>query len=75
VSDGTNTSNFDIPMGVLVGDTTANRVVNSGDITQTKSAAGQSLTTLNFREDVTVDGSINSSDISLVKLDSGTGLP
>jgi hypothetical protein len=29
----------------------------------------------NFREDVTVNGSINASDVSSVKLKSGTALP
>ena len=75
VNDGTNSSNFDIPMGALLGDTTANGSVNSSDITQTKSASGQAVTMSNFREDITVSGSINTSDISLVKSNSGTVLP
>jgi hypothetical protein len=33
------------------------------------------LTTDNFREDVTVNGAINSSDISLVQSQSGMALP
>jgi hypothetical protein len=75
VSDGTNTGNVSIPMGVLAGDTTANRAVNSSDISQTQSQSGQSVTTANFREDVTVNGQINSSDISFVQSKSGTALP
>jgi hypothetical protein len=75
VSDGTNTGNVSIPMGVLLGDTTSDRSVNSADIGQTKSESGHAVTTSNFREDVTVDGSINSADIGLVKSKSGTGLP
>lgn len=62
-------------MVVLIGDTTADRSVNSADISQTKSQSGQLVTQSNFREDVTVDGSINSADISLVKSKSGAGLP
>jgi hypothetical protein len=62
-------------MGVLVGDTTANGVVNSSDVAQTQSQSGQLVTQSNFREDVTVNGSINSSDIALVQSKSGTGLP
>ena len=62
-------------MGVLEGDTTANRAVNSSDISQTQSQSGQSVTGSNFREDVTVNGLINSSDISLVQSRSGTALP
>ncbi|MEY2545433.1 MAG: hypothetical protein QOG48_550, partial [Verrucomicrobiota bacterium] len=32
------------------------------------------LTSANFREDLTIDGSINSADISLAKSKSGTAL-
>jgi hypothetical protein len=75
VSDGTNIGNVSIPMGVLEGDTTANRAVNSSDISQTQSQSGQQVTASNFREDVTVNGLINSSDISVVQSRSGTALP
>jgi hypothetical protein len=61
-------------MRVLIGDTNADRSVNSADISQTKAQSGQSVGTGNFREDLNVDGSINSADISLVKSKSGTGL-
>jgi hypothetical protein len=36
---------------------------------------GQAVDSTNFRNDVTVDGSLNSADISLVKYKSGTALP
>jgi hypothetical protein len=62
-------------MGVLGGDTTANRAVNSSDIAQTQSQSGQPVTNTNFREDVTVNGAINSSDIAFVQSKSGTALP
>jgi hypothetical protein len=62
-------------MGVLIGDTTGDGVVNSADIAQTKTQSGNGLTNTNFREDVTADGNLNSSDIALVKSKSGTGLP
>jgi hypothetical protein len=75
VSDGTNTVNVTIPVGVLEGDTTANRSVNSSDISQTQSQSGQQVDSSNFREDVTVNGLINSSDISIVQSRSGTALP
>ena len=67
--------NVTIPVGVLEGDTTANRAVNSSDISQTQSQSGQQVTNGNFREDVTVNGFINSSDISVVQSRSGTALP
>ncbi len=60
---------------ILIGDTTADGVVNSGDIAQTKSQSGSAVTSSNFREDVTTDGNINSGDIGLVKSKSGTALP
>jgi hypothetical protein len=60
---------------LLIGDTTADKIVNSTDIAQTKSQSGQFVTITNFREDVTVDGNLNSTDIGLVKSKSGTGLP
>jgi hypothetical protein len=75
VNDGTVTTNVTIPMSILVGDTTANGVVNSSDIAQTQSQSGQPVTASNFREDVTANGAINSSDIALVQSKSGTGLP
>ena len=75
VSDGTTNGDLSVPMNVLTGDTTADGVVNSADISQAKSQSGQSVTSSNFREDVTVDGFINSADISLVKSKSGTALP
>jgi hypothetical protein len=75
VGDGTNTSDVQASMGVLVGDTTANGAVNSSDIAQTQSQSGQPVAAANFREDVTVNGLINSSDVALVQSESGTGLP
>ena len=72
---GNNSSAISASMGVLIGDTTGDRFVNSSDISQTKSKSGQAVDTSNFRADVTVSGSINSSDISLVKSKSGAALP
>ncbi|MEY2546294.1 MAG: hypothetical protein QOG48_1411, partial [Verrucomicrobiota bacterium] len=60
---------------ILVGDTTQDGFVNSGDIGQTKSQSGIAVSNSNFREDVTADGDINSADIALVKSKSGTALP
>ena len=69
-----NLGNVSHQMDVLVGDTNADRFVNSGDISQTKSQSGQAVTISNFREDLNDDGFINSADISLVKSKSGTAL-
>jgi hypothetical protein len=74
VSDGTDTSDVEAAMALLLGDTSSNGAVNSTDIAQTQSQSGQLVTSANFREDVTVNGAINSSDIALVQSKSGTGL-
>ena len=69
------TGNVSGTMGVLVGDTSADGVVNSADITQTRRQSGNVTDSSNFREDVTLDGVINSADITLVRRQSGTALP
>ena len=74
LNDGLGTRDLVIPMAVLVGDTSANRIVNSSDVSQTKSQSGHALTTANFRADVTGNGQINSTDVGSVKLLSGTAL-
>src|SRR5207237_7078163 len=74
VNDGTNTSDVQATMGVLVGDTNTDGLVDSADITQTKSQSGQPVTQSNFREDINADGFLNSADISFVKSKSGTAL-
>jgi hypothetical protein len=75
VSDGTNVGNVSIPMGVLAGDTNADRVCDANDVNQTKSQSGKPVTGSNFREDVNHDGLIDANDVSLVKSKSGTSLP
>jgi hypothetical protein len=75
VNAGTIVGNVSVPMGVLAGDTNADRSVNSADIAQTKSQSGKVVGSLNFREDVNTDGALNSADIALVKSKSGTALP
>ena len=75
VNDATNTNDVAVQMGILVGDTTNNGVVNSSDIAQTQSQSGVPISSSNFRMDVTLSGQINSSDIALVQSKSGTALP
>jgi hypothetical protein len=62
-------------MGVLIGDTIANGLVDRSDANLTKSKLGQTVDASNFREDVIADGSIKNSDVSLVKHKNGTHLP
>jgi hypothetical protein len=64
-----------VTAGMLIGDTTGNRTVNSSDIAQVKAQSGSAVTSANFREDVNVDGVINASDIGLVKSKSAHSLP
>jgi hypothetical protein len=75
VSDGSNSTGFDIPVGILFGDTTGDGAVNASDISQTKMQSGQSVSGSNLREDVLTNGVINSSDLTAVKAASGTTLP
>jgi fibronectin type III domain protein len=72
---GDRTDTLPVIIGVLLGDTTANGFVNSGDVSQTQSQSGQPVTGANFRQDVTANGFINSADVSIVQSKSGTSLP
>src|SRR5205814_6325218 len=57
---------FSATMGVLGGDVTGDRVVNSKDQNYINSKSGQKASSANFRADVTVDGLINGNDASFV---------
>ena len=72
VSNGTNTSNVKIPMGVLLGDTNGDRFINSGDALQPRNRSGQISDPANFRSDVNTDGFVNSGDTTVVRSRSGT---
>jgi len=58
-------------MGVLVGDSTNDGTVNSGDAQQTRNRSGQLTTGANFRSDVNTDGTVNSGDAFIVRSRSG----
>ncbi len=75
VNDGSTTENVSVPMGVLIGDVTGNRTVNSSDVSATKAQSGQTVTASNFRHDAIVDNAINSTDLALVKSKTGTAIP
>jgi hypothetical protein len=74
VTGGTRSGNVSIPMSVLIGDTNADGVVNSTDVSQTQAQSGNTVTQSNFREDVNADGAINSADVALVQSHLGTTL-
>jgi subtilisin family serine protease len=72
---GRTTGTVSVPIAFLIGDTTANRAVNSSDVGQTKAASGQTTGASNFRLDVSANGDVNATDVSLVKSRSGTTIP
>lgn len=74
-SDGNLGSSVPAVMGLLIGDTNGNGVVNSGDVAQTKSRSGQLPDGTNFRSDVNANGAINSGDAANVKSNIGHALP
>jgi plastocyanin len=75
VNDGILSGNVPVAMSVLIGDTSGNGAVTATDVTQTKLQSGQGVTASNFREDVIVSGTLNGTDVSAVKLRTGTALP
>ena len=75
VNSGTSTSNVTVPMSLLLGDTNADRVVNSGDVLQTRNRSGAATGSTSFRSDVNADGIVNSGDTLLVRAHSGDFLP
>ena len=74
VTAGAAPTTVSVPMGVLLGDVTSEKSVNSTDVSATKAQSGRLADEDNFRFDVTTNGLINSSDVSTVKLQSGTGI-
>jgi hypothetical protein len=75
VSDGANTNDARIPMGVLLGDANENGTVNAADVGLTKSHIGEPILNSNFRADINASGDINATDAALVKSRLGTSLP
>ena len=68
-------SDFTVPMSLLVGDTNANGMVNAADVAQTKARLGESVDGADFRSDLNASGNINAADAAIVKQHSGTSLP
>ena len=75
VSDGTSSLDVTIPMGVLEGDTTGDGVVARDDVQQVKTELRQTVDSSNFREDVTLSGTIRHDDTATVRQQKGTKLP
>ncbi|MGH7938883.1 MAG: hypothetical protein ACRD5Z_25600 [Bryobacteraceae bacterium] len=64
-----------VSMKALLGDIDGNSSVSSNDVGRVKSQVSNDVTADNFRADVIANGLINSTDVSAVKAQSGTGLP
>jgi hypothetical protein len=76
VNDGANIGAVQIPIGILSGDVGGNNSVTAADIAQTKAAAASGVVGAGtFRADVVTNGTINATDVGLVKGRSGNTLP
>ena len=64
-----------VSANMLIGDTTADKTVNSADVSQTRGQIGVPVTNANFREDVMVDGMIKQADVRQVRAALGHQLP
>ncbi len=67
--------NYLCAMGFALGDTNGSQLVSAADIAAVKAQGSVNANTQNFRFDVNSSGTINSSDIAIVKSRSGTRLP
>jgi hypothetical protein len=74
-SAGGRSNTFSASMGLLLGDTNSDGVVNVGDTIQVRLQAGNDITSSNFRMDVNTDGLFNVGDTAIVRAQSGTALP
>ena len=70
-SDGVNTANFVVPMGVLLGDLNGGGFVDSADVGLVQRQNGKSVAFANFRMDVNASGFIDSADVGLVQRQNG----
>jgi hypothetical protein len=62
-------------MGLLFGDTNGDGLVDQADVDRIESEQGQTTTSTNFHEDVTADGQIDTTDLTLAESRVGTMLP
>ena len=72
---GNTLSSASASMGILVGDVTGDGRVTNGDTAQVQSVQGQQTNSSNFRDDVTLDGKINTQDMQTVRSHRGDVLP
>jgi hypothetical protein len=75
VSDGTNTNDIKIQMGVLLADVNGSQRVDAADISLVRQQTLQTLTTSNFREDINLSGRIDGADVSIARQNTVHSLP
>jgi uncharacterized delta-60 repeat protein len=64
-----------VSINILIGDANADKTVNNFDVRLTREQIGMPVTSLNFREDVNVNGSIRTADVRIVRSAQGHSLP
>jgi len=72
---GAFTSSLTAPMGVLLGDVNATRVVDGNDVSAVQSQTRQPVSGTNFRDDVNANGIIDGNDVSTTQGQTRTSLP
>ncbi|MGI8821224.1 MAG: TIGR02597 family protein [Chthoniobacterales bacterium] len=74
VTDGVNTNDIAVTVGLLLGDVNQDKTVNGGDAIATKSRSGQTTDASNFKYDVNTDGTVSGGDSVVVRAQSGNSL-
>ncbi len=64
-----------VTIGFLIGDSTGDGSVATGDVSQIRSRVAAPLTTANFRSDINADGSIATGDVSQSRSKAGNTMP
>ena len=72
---GNTLSSASANMGILVGDVTGDGRVTNGDTAAVQAVQGQQTNSSNFRDDVTLDGKVNTQDVQTVRSHRGDVLP
>jgi hypothetical protein len=75
VSDGVNSANVPVQIGVLPGDVNSTRLVDGNDVSAVQGKTRQTTNNTNFRFDVNTTGLIDGNDVSFVQGKTRTSLP
>ena len=75
VSDGTNTNDVDIPMGVLFGDVNGSGRVDATDVSLVRQQTLQTIGSSNFQEDIDLSDRIDATDVAIARQQTLTSLP